>query len=1041
MAQLNFSIALNLLTDKFNAGVKRVRSGFASIRMQVLTFVAALQVADLSISGLISKLIETARETNRAVTALKNISPTLDDFAKNQRWLIDLSEKYGTDVNTLTGEFAKFTAAGNLMNMPLADQRKIFEAVDRACTGFSLTAEDTNSVFLALTQMMGKGKIQAQELRLQMGEKLPVAINAMAMAAGGSLGNLDKLMKEGKLLSADVLPKFADALNKLIPNVNTDNLETSIKRMNNAFTMLVKNTSVQSTYKSLIDWITSLIKGATNNINNIINAAVSFLIGSVLSRLWKYFFTQMAIVRRTAKIEAQAAAKAAGQAFDEAAWKAENSGKLIMGTFKRIGTAIKSAFISILPMAIITGLSLIVTKIIDIYRESARIKGLFEEYQKNIAKSTHTTEIEELRSIQRQYNNSTKQLDIHVGLRNKINNLLGTNLKTDNEINNALNQRIGILEKVAMAQAYAEAKVGADMKKQDISDKFGGAENYNYLVREFNKRYGKSTIKSGEGLIGTWARSSQSITGLDGKDYSLNDIFNSKREFNQQARISWNARVNMDKYGSGNITPSANSSLSSPTTTTKKDKAQKESELQKIQEEYIKDLSELAVKAEYENISTNDLNKALDDLHMKYAQQAASSTDVEVQSSQFAKILRDRAGNKLYDASMGELEKVQTEYAKKVDEQKTLLSKGLISEDEYHKSITDLSIESAKSALSIKDIGDKADEFVKNMQNNALSNLVIPSLKDKKADTTFDYRKQKGESNEEELQRVQEYIQLLKDKSKTLGGAISVELDKAIKDATTEELSLKLNIVKRDIKDMQKELNRTKWEGIKSAVNGVENFKSSFENLTNVFKENGTMFERLMALWNTFASVIDTINSVSDAITSVKDITEKLGMAKKAEAAIEAGANATTSGAVTAAATTEVASKAAIAVANKAATISAQELMAAETAAAYASIPYVGTALAGSQIAAMLAMIKAASIPLFATGGIVGGSSYYGDNVIAGVNSGEMILNRAQQSNLFKAINSGKIGGSNVNIGFDKVRGSDIYLSLKNYLKSSGKKL
>ena len=206
MAQLNFSIALNLLTDKFNAGVKRVRSGFASIRMQVLTFVAALQVADLSISGLISKLIETARATNRAVTALKNISPTLDDFAKNQRWLIDLSEKYGTDVNTLTGEFAKFTAAGNLMNMPLADQRKIFEAVDRACTGFSLTAEDTNSVFLALTQMMGKGKIQAQELRLQMGEKLPVAINAMAMAAGGSLGNLDKLMKEGKLLSADVLP-------------------------------------------------------------------------------------------------------------------------------------------------------------------------------------------------------------------------------------------------------------------------------------------------------------------------------------------------------------------------------------------------------------------------------------------------------------------------------------------------------------------------------------------------------------------------------------------------------------------------------------------------------------------------------------------------------------------------------------------------------------------------------------------------------------------------------------------------------------------
>ena len=805
--------------------------------------------------------------------------------------------------------------------------------------------------------------------------------------------------------------------------------------MNNAFTMLVKNTSIQSSYKSLIDWITSLIKGAANNINNIVNAAVSFLIGSVLSRLWRYFFTQMAIVRRTAKIEAQAAAKAAGQAFDEAAWKAENSGKLIMGTFKRIGTAIKSAFISILPMAIITGLSLIVTKIIDIYRESARIKGLFDEYQKNIAKSTHTTEIEELRSIQRQYNNSTKQLDIHVGLRNKINNLLGTNLKTDNEINNALNQRIGILEKVAMAQAYAEAKVGADMKKRDISDKYGGAENYNYLIRQ--SRIYDANKKSG--IKGIWQLFNPTITGLDGKEYSQRQLIRDRDEFNQQSRISYDSRVNMDKYGSGNITPSANSSLSSPTTTTKKDKAQKESELQKIQEEYIKDLSELAVKAEYENMSTNDLNKALDDLHMKYAQQAASSTDVEVQSSQFAKILRDRAGNKLYDASMGELEKVQTEYAKKVDEQKVLLSKGLISEEEYHKSITDLSIESAKSALSIKDIGDKADEFVKNMQNNALSNLVIPSLKDKKADTTFDYRKQKGESNEEELQMVQEYIQLLKDKAKTLGGAISVELDKAIKEATTEELSLKLNIVKRDVKDMQKELNRTKWEGIKSAVNGVENLKSSFENLTNVFKENGTMFEQLMALWNTFASVIDTINSVSDAIDNITELTTKLGLAKKAEAAIDTAATATkVSNAATGTAAT-IGAAAAEAVANKTTVAGNMAAAASETAKNNAKIPIIGIALAVAGVAAMLALWK--SLPKFANGGIIGGGSTIGDNTLARVNAGEMILNGRQQSNLFKAINSGKVGGTNVNIGFDKVRGSDIYLSLKNYMKSSGKTL
>lgn len=50
----------------------------------------------------------------------------------------------------------------------------------------------------------------------------------------------------------------------------------------------------------------------------------------------------------------------------------------------------------------------------------------------------------------------------------------------------------------------------------------------------------------------------------------------------------------------------------------------------------------------------------------------------------------------------------------------------------------------------------------------------------------------------------------------------------------------------------------------------------------------------------------------------------------------------------------------------------------------------------------------------FATGGIVGGSSYSGDKITANVNSGEMILNAAQQRNLFDMANNG--GGSGVNV-------------------------
>ena len=58
----------------------------------------------------------------------------------------------------------------------------------------------------------------------------------------------------------------------------------------------------------------------------------------------------------------------------------------------------------------------------------------------------------------------------------------------------------------------------------------------------------------------------------------------------------------------------------------------------------------------------------------------------------------------------------------------------------------------------------------------------------------------------------------------------------------------------------------------------------------------------------------------------------------------------------------------------------------------------------------------------FAEGGIVGGNSMVGDNVLARVNSGEMILNRGQQANLFDMINSGGgSGGINIYVSGNQI--------------------
>ena len=97
-------------------------------------------------------------------------------------------------------------------------------------------------------------------------------------------------------------------------------------------------------------------------------------------------------------------------------------------------------------------------------------------------------------------------------------------------------------------------------------------------------------------------------------------------------------------------------------------------------------------------------------------------------------------------------------------------------------------------------------------------------------------------------------------------------------------------------------------------------------------------------------------------------------------------------------------------------------------------------------IAAIVAQIMAVFATIasvagkFAGGGVVGGGSSYGDMVMARVNAGEMILNRRQQSNLFRAIESGDIGaGHTVLVPEFKIKGSDLYGTLRNFSKSVGK--
>lgn len=88
----------------------------------------------------------------------------------------------------------------------------IFKGVSEASTVLSLSAEDTAGIYTALSQVASKGKVQAEELRGQLGERIPGAFQIAARAMGVTEAELNKLLETGQVVSEDFLPRFARQL-------------------------------------------------------------------------------------------------------------------------------------------------------------------------------------------------------------------------------------------------------------------------------------------------------------------------------------------------------------------------------------------------------------------------------------------------------------------------------------------------------------------------------------------------------------------------------------------------------------------------------------------------------------------------------------------------------------------------------------------------------------------------------------------------------------------------------------------------------------
>ena len=408
-------------------------------------------------------------------------------------------------------------------------------------------------------------------------------------------------------------------------------------------------------------------------------------------------------------------------------------------------------------------------------------------------------------------------------------------------------------------------------------------------------------------------------------------------------------------------------------------------------------------------------------------------------------------------------ENISAEYTKLAQDR----NKGLISETEYQNKLLDLyetyasslkeyvdTIPAAKEAL--ERITKKINKIEVSSKINEITKPYTKSVSLAERYKTYTPKEQRQNTINANVSRYDELsgqISQLKELQNQVGKNTEAwqQYAEAIKGIESEQSKIvnetdslvndsKYEDLIDQVKKYKKELISVSYSSLKSGLSDINNIYSSFANLSDNLDRANNGFEKFMVIMNSAFSVIDSVVGIINGVSSVISIIQGIAGANNA-LSVSSAATAGALGAQTAsivaqeaAGATKMASDVAQIATTKALTAALLEQAAAGFFAAHAYIPFAGFGIGAGFASSAAALVKSlGAAALLADGGVVGGNSYHGDTIIAGLNAGEMVLNRKQQANLFRALDNGiasNVGGGKVEF---EIKGSTLKGVLKNY--------
>ncbi|EIF7405731.1 tape measure protein [Escherichia coli] len=198
---------------------------------------AARTVTDIMF-GWQKPIVEAAAEMERMRVMLRGLNKEKSNpgqaAADDMKYIVDMAQNAPFAMQALTDSFVKFRSAG--LDPTDGSLKALVDSVARFGGGGELLKRAS----IAVQQMSGKGVVSMEELRQQLGEAVPNAMQAMADAAGITMGELTKAVASGTVEAKQALSLMFVGLRAENENAAKDMMQTytgALAQLQTSFTL------------------------------------------------------------------------------------------------------------------------------------------------------------------------------------------------------------------------------------------------------------------------------------------------------------------------------------------------------------------------------------------------------------------------------------------------------------------------------------------------------------------------------------------------------------------------------------------------------------------------------------------------------------------------------------------------------------------------------------------------------------------------------------------------------------------------------------